>query len=104
MDCTKQKTIFDFYEVSTCDNCRYHLADYDFLIGNCTIFVYYLKNCYLDKDVNVFLSSKKAKLFFKDMIYNEGTFLIIEEYNLNKLMDDIEVLVEFKDNIHILII
>ena len=108
MNCFSKKTVFNFYEVSTCHNCKYKQEDYYFNIGRGVVNIYYLRHCYIEEvDLDYLFSfSKKAKLFLKDMIlnYDKGIFLIMDDFIVDRYMDDLEILLEVSDNIHILVV
>ena len=94
MHCYNKKTVFDFFKVSSCDSCKYLLKDYYFNIGLNTINIYYLDYCKRSVSKDYFIDSKKMKLFLKDMILNSGDdlFLIMERFNIDYYMKDLEVL------------
>ncbi len=106
MNCYKTRTLFDFFDVADCKSCKYYQEDTSFYIGNNAINIYYLNSCKREDDIDLFLFSKKARLFFKDATLNSDNnlFMIIEDFHISKYMESLEALLELKENIHILVI
>lgn len=108
MSCLYKRDIFNFYNVKDCSKCNMNLENREIVIGNNKIYLYYLRRC-LQLDINLnylFLKSKVAKLFLKDCIlYGEDIiFLILEMYEFEKRMEEISLLLELNNDVHILII
>ena len=75
----KQRTIFNIFEVLTCNNCNNEFIYNYIYIGNNTINIYELNN----ECINYMKKQNMIKLFLKECIVNEDDiFLIlnIEEY------------------------
>lgn len=107
MNCIS-KTIFDFFEVKDCFKCDYHKNDEFIIIGKNNINIYYVRYCYKRViDLNFLYNTNfKVKMFYKDAIINQKDiiFLIIDNFDLNKMMSDLEILLNMGLDIHILAI
>lgn len=105
--CLKKRTIFDFFELFDCSSCSYFKVDEEISIGYNSIYLYYLKKCDgIEYDIDfLFLTANKVKLFLKDAICYQDkiTILMVENFK-NSDLYLIEELLDFGNDIHILII
>lgn len=102
MNCnkTKQRTLFNMFEIFSCSKCE-NSYYYEYIyIGNNVINMYKLNN----ECINIIKKQKMINLFFKESIINEkDLFLILTSQEYNYLFDYFPLLLEDTD-LYILII
>lgn len=107
MKCERRRTLLNLFEVYDCKKCEYYHDDEYFVVGNTHIFVYYLFNlCHLDNE-NIdylFYYSRKITLFYKDAIINHDNilFLFIEDFNIEKYFDILNLFLNMNLDLQIL--
>ncbi|HHZ18102.1 MAG TPA: hypothetical protein GX390_02320 [Acholeplasmataceae bacterium] len=80
MKCNKKRTVFDLFNVYTCDDCPRRREDELIVIGRQAIAVYYLgDDCpHLDKDDYALSASAKLRLLLKDAVaYDDQIMLFV---------------------------
>jgi len=92
MKCKKKRTVFELFEIFTCENCQFKKEDKQIIIGNNLISIYHLfNNCEaieIDVDYLIF-DCIKLKILLKDAIIydSEIMFIFIEDFNLEQYYD-----------------
>lgn len=108
MNCKPKRTIFEFLQIYSCDNCKYQKEDEFIYIGSKLIGIYYpVINCPHLKDEQYFIDNnlRLNKLLLEACLYqNEIFFLWFDNFKLNYYYSIFEAIIEEDYSIQILII
>lgn len=111
----EKRNLFNLFEIYDCCGCNKYRIDSSFQVCNNYVNIYYLdNNCFENEDIDELIAfNKKLKIILKDAIINKSNklnddFIFIwllrkEEYLVYKSYELIYDLLEFENNIHILI-
>ena len=94
----KQRTIFNIFEVLTCNNCNNEFIYNYIYIGNNTINIYELNN----ECINSMKKQNMIKLFLKECIVNEDDIFLI--LNIKEYIRYFDILPLLIDNNNLFII
>ena len=121
MKCTNPRNIFNLFAISDCKGCPKYCRDEELVIGDVTVRIYYINNGCKDlKEINKskynkdnhleIATSKKLRLFLKDIMINElynrdYIYLWLHDFDLNNEydMNIIYSLLEFGLDIQLII-
>ena len=107
MKCKIKRSIFNLFDVFTCDGCKYKKEDEFIFLGRNVIAIYHLfDNCLnleIDKDLIV-SKNEKIKLLLKDAINNQNDifFCFLDDFRLDNYYDVLEKVTD--DNLSVQII
>lgn len=107
MKCKRKRTIFDLFEIYTCDKCINFCEDEYLQIANTSINIYYLATrCLITDYDDLFIAfNKKMRKFVKEAVYTDS--LIIWLSRKERMLLDNEYLyniIELSNDIHIIVL
>ncbi|HHU21731.1 MAG TPA: hypothetical protein GXZ51_04740 [Acholeplasma sp.] len=104
MECKKERSLFNLFEVFDCKKCQEYPLDLHFMVGNTLVAVYNLfKFCPIDEDF-VTCNNERIKQIFIEMVLNQenSIYLFIEDFKIEKYFDELELLLDLGEKIIII--
>lgn len=107
--CKRKRTIFNLFEVYSCNGCNKHLIDKEYSIGDTKVNIYYLgRKCLDNKYNNKYITNNinLKKYLIECIKYSKDITIIWMDISQNFLLENdnfIYNLLEFDKDIHILI-
>ena len=106
-NCKKERTFFNLFEVYTCNDCPLLRKDEEYIVGEKMMYIYHLDDgCILNKSLSKddLINSKKMRVFLKDAILNQDSYLILwlDLFDPNKNEELFLNLMSFDQDVHII--